>query len=160
MAWASPGCRTRWTRRPDCSHFVCRMNTLKVALIGVKELKDEKGRGLDEGKQHIWCRVTLDSTGQSVETDVVKNCSTCWTGTAFNKKMSLCAHLTRVQPTPSADATGGTRSNRALAAALPLQRKPHSLVACAVAAAVASTARSWERRSPWRYSANRKERKR
>ena len=65
------------------------MNTLKVALASVKELKDEKGRGLEEGKHDIWCRTTLDSSGQSVETDVVEKCTTAWTGTQFDKKMSL-----------------------------------------------------------------------
>ena len=66
------------------------MNTLKLTLISCKELKDEKGRGMEEGKQDIWLRATLDSTGQSVETDVVPKCSTCWSGTTFNKKCSLC----------------------------------------------------------------------
>ena len=37
------------------------MNTLKVTLISVKELKDEKGRGLEDGKHDIWCRTTLDA---------------------------------------------------------------------------------------------------
>ena len=67
-----------------------RMNTLKVTLTSPKELKDEKGRGLEEGKHDIWARTTLDSTGQSTETEVVEKCSTAWTGTEFNKKMSLC----------------------------------------------------------------------
>ena len=87
------------------AQFVCRMNTLKVALISVKELKDEKGRGLEEGKLNIWCSVTLDSSGQSVDTNTVEKCSTCWTGTEFNKKMSLCVHLVPAEPTPSADDT-------------------------------------------------------
>ena len=69
------------------------MNSLKVTLVGTKELKDEKGRGLDEGKHDIWCRTTLDSTGQSIESDVIKKCDSCWSGTTFNKKMSLCVLL-------------------------------------------------------------------
>lgn len=65
------------------------MNSLRVTVVSCSELKDEKGRGMEEGKKDIWVRVSLDSTGQSQQTDVVKKCSTCWSGTEFNKKMSL-----------------------------------------------------------------------
>jgi hypothetical protein len=75
------------------------MNTLKVTLTSAKELKDEKGRGLEEGKHDIWCRTTLDSSGQTVETDIVPKCTTAWTGTEFNKKMSLCVDSVQLQPT-------------------------------------------------------------
>ena len=77
------------------------MNTLKVTLISVKELKDEKGRGLEDGKHDIWCRTTLDSSGQSVETDVVSKCDTCWSGTTFNKKMSLCVDAYHLYCSPN-----------------------------------------------------------
>jgi hypothetical protein len=73
------------------------MNTLKVQVTSVKELKDEKGRGLEEGKHDIWVRTTLDSTGQSTDTDVVEKCTTAWSGTQFNKKMSLCVDSVQLQ---------------------------------------------------------------
>jgi len=62
------------------------MNKLQIKVTGVKALVDDKGRGLKEGKNDLWVRVTLDSTGQSNQTDKVEKADS---EADFDKKMSL-----------------------------------------------------------------------
>ena len=75
-----PGLRARLSRRAAA------MNKLQIKVTGVKALVDDKGRGLKEGKNDLWVRVTLDSTGQSNQTDKVEKADS---EADFDKKMSL-----------------------------------------------------------------------